>query len=262
MHLQCKSICCQISGNTILSDIDLDVPRGAMVGLVGINGSGKSTLIRVLAGLRAPASGTITLDGQNLGALSSRQRATSIAHVGQEESPPDDLLLGEMVALGRIPHRPPWRLGGADERQITEEALQSVGLADAIDRRCNHLSGGERRRAMLARGLAQGSELLILDEPTNHLDIRHQIQLLETVRSLGQTVIIAMHDLSLAAAYFDQIAVLHEGTILTTGTPSAVLTPPVVEKVFGVSASQLTDPETGREHLVLGAGLKPVADQL
>lgn len=259
MHLQCRDIHCQISGHTILSDVDLDVPHGTMLGLVGLNGSGKSTLIHVLAGLRAPAAGTVHIDGYDLASLSSRQRARLLAHVGQEESPPEDLLLGEMVAMGRIPHRPPWSLGNDSERDLTLSSLGAVGLADAADRRCDQLSGGERRRAMLARGLAQGSDLLVLDEPTNHLDIHHQIHLLQTVRSLGQTVIVAMHDLSLAATFFDQIAVLHEGTVLTTASATEALAPEIVEKVFGVPAAQLIDPDTGREHLVLGSGSSPAS---
>lgn len=254
MHLQARGVACQIAGRAIVSGIDLDVPRGSMLGLVGVNGSGKSTLIRALAGLREPAAGTVAVDGVDMASMSARQRATKLAYVGQEESPPEDLLLDEMVAMGRIPHRPPWALGGASEHELSLNALAAVGLKHAAKRRCDQLSGGERRRAMLARALAQGCDLLILDEPTNHLDIHHQLHLLETVRGLGQTVIAAMHDLALATAFFDRIAVLHEGSILNAADARHALTPAVVEKVFSVPATQLTDPATGREHLVLGPG--------
>src|SRR5699024_11427834 len=108
MHLQSHGVTCEIAGRTILSDVDLTVARGRMVALGGISGSGKSALIRVRTGLGSPAAGQVTLDGTDLASLSARRRATLLAHVGQEESPPDDLLLGEMVAMGRIPHRPPW----------------------------------------------------------------------------------------------------------------------------------------------------------
>lgn len=257
MHLQSHGVTCDIAGTTILSDIDLTVQRGRMLGLVGVNGSGKSTLIRVLTGLRSPAAGHVTINGTDLASLPSRKRATMLAHVGQEESPPADLLLGEMVAMGRIPHRPPWAVGKQSERALVRDALDAVGLAHAINRRCEQLSGGERRRAMLARGIAQGAELLVLDEPTNHLDIHHQTQLLETVRGLGQTVIAAMHDLPLASTYFDDIAVLHDGGLFTVDTPANALAPETVEKVFSVDAAQLKHPTTGREHLVLGPGSAP-----
>jgi len=256
-HLSCRELACEIEGRTIVSGVDLDVPRGSMVALVGRNGSGKSTLIRSLIGLRPTAAGTAHLDGADLSTLSPRQRATRLAYVGQEEGPPEDLLVGEMVAMGRIPHRPPWALDEKAERPLVLDALAAVGLADMVDRPCQHMSGGERRRAMLARGIAQGSDLLVLDEPTNHLDVHHQIQLLETIRGLGRTVLAAVHDLTLAAAHFDEVAVLHEGRLHAVGEPADVLDPVTVKDVFDVDATHLTDPATGRLHLVLGAGTRP-----
>ncbi|WP_068261196.1 ABC transporter ATP-binding protein [Janibacter limosus] len=253
-HLTSRGLTCSIDGRPIVSDVDLEIERGEMVALVGRNGSGKSTLIRSLTGLRAPARGSVHVDGTDLAALTPRQRAGLMAHVGQEDGPPEDLLVGEMVAMGRIPHRPPWSVGAKGERRLVLDALAAVGMAAHVDHPCQHLSGGERRRVMLARGLAQGTDLLVLDEPTNHLDIHHQVQLLDTVRGLGRTVLAAVHDLSLAATHFDRVAVLHEGRLHAVGTPTEVLTPQTIGLVFGVEAAQLTDPATGRVHLVLGAG--------
>lgn len=260
-HLRCTGLACAIGGRTIVSGVDLEVPRGSMLALVGRNGSGKSTLIRALVGLRPAVAGTVHLEGIDLSTLSSRQRAQRLAYVGQEESPPEDLLVGEMVAMGRIPHRQPWALNEAAERPLVLQALEHVGLAHKVDHPCQHLSGGERRRAMLARGIAQGSDLLVLDEPTNHLDVHHQIQLLETIRGLGCTVIAAVHDLQLAAAHFDEVAVLHDGGLHAVGEPSVALTPQTVRDVFDVDARHLIDPATGREHLVLGAGAPPALDR-
>lgn len=247
-HLSCRDFSCAIDGRTIVADVDLDVPRGSMVALVGRNGSGKSTLLRALVGLRAPGSGSVLLDGVDLHSLSPRERATKLAHVGQEEAPPEDLLVGEMVALGRIPHRQPWSLDERSERPIVLAALDAVGLADKVDHPCSHLSGGERRRATLARGIAQGSDLIVLDEPTNHLDIHHQIQLMETVRALGCTVLAAVHDLALAAAHFDQVAVLHEGRLLTAGPPAQALDPTTVER--GLVPSSAISPRLDLEPAV------------
>ncbi len=260
-HLQCRGLTCEIGGRTIVSGVDLDVPRGSMVALVGPNGSGKSTLIRSLVGLRPAAAGHVHVGGTDLAEISSRQRAKLLAHVGQEEGPTEDLLVGEMVALGRVPHRQPWSLDASSERPLVMEALEMVGMADFADRPCQHLSGGERRRVMLARGIAQGSELLVLDEPTNHLDVHHQIQLMETIRGLGRTVLAAVHDLPLAAAHFDRVAVLHEGGLLAVGEPAEVLDPQVLRTVFGVRATHLVDPATGRVHLVLGAGAPAPAER-
>lgn len=253
MHIEARDVRCEIAGSVILSGIDLDIGPGSMVALVGVNGSGKSTLLRSLSGLREPAYGTVRIDDRDLYSLPPRTRARTIAYVGQEETPPRDLLLGEMVGMGRIPHRSPWSLGEDIDREITLRALATIELDHAVDRRCDQLSGGERRRAMLARGLAQDSGVLILDEPTNHLDIRHQFQLLDTLRSLGRTVVTAMHDLALAATYFDHVIVLHEGTIVASGTASEALSPETIERVFSVPAQYLIDPDTRRKRLVLGS---------
>ena len=253
-HLTCRGLTCAIGDRTIVSDVDLDIGHGEMVALVGRNGSGKSTLIRSLIGLRPALAGKVLVDGVDLMTLPPRRRAQHLAHVGQEEGPPEDLLVGEMVAMGRIPHRPPWSVGTKGEERVVRDALDAVGLAAQVDRPCQHLSGGERRRAMLARGLAQGTDLLVLDEPTNHLDIHHQIQLLETVRGLGRTVLAAVHDLALAASHFDRVAVLHDGRLHAIGAPMEVLTPQTLREVFAVDAVQLTDPATGRVHLSLGPG--------
>ncbi|WP_338749905.1 ABC transporter ATP-binding protein [Janibacter alittae] len=260
-HLVARGLACGIDGRTIVSGVDLDIPRGSMVALVGRNGSGKSTLIRSLIGLRPMTAGTVHIDGADLSTLSPRQRATRLAHVGQEDAPPEDLLVGEMVAMGRIPHRPPWAVTDTSDEPVVLDALAAVGMAHAVDRPCQHLSGGERRRVMLARGIAQGSDLLVLDEPTNHLDIHHQIQLMDTIRGLGATVLAAVHDLSLAAAHFDRVAVLHEGRLFAVGEPTSVLDPTTLHRVFDVDAAHLTDPVTGRAHLVLGAGAPVLADQ-
>ena len=253
-HLSARGLTAAVGGHPIVSGVDLDVPRGSMLALVGRNGSGKTTLIRSLIGLRPPAAGQVAIDGVDLATLSPRQRATRVAHVPQEDGPPEDLLVGEMVAMGRIPHRPPWALGAKGDAHLVMEALDLVGMAAKVDRPCQHLSGGERRRVLLARGIAQGADLLVLDEPTNHLDVHHQIQLLETVRSLGCTVIAAVHDLQLAAAHFDRVAVLHEGRVHAVGEPRDVLTPETIREVFDVDARHLLDPATGRVHLVLGSG--------
>ncbi|MGH3450163.1 MAG: ABC transporter ATP-binding protein [Haloechinothrix sp.] len=249
-HLAVNDLSCAAGKRTILRDINLEVRRGEMLALVGANGTGKSTLLRVLAGIRSPVTGEVRLHGIPLGELSSRRRALTLTLVGQEEAPPADLLVGEMVALGRTPHRPPWAGGDATERTAVLSALGQVQLAYAVDHPVDQLSGGERRRALLARGLAQEAPLLMLDEPTNHLDIRHQLSLLRTVRGLGKTVIVAMHDLDLAATFCDRIAVLHEGTLLAIGTPREVLTPALVHDAFGILITPVTHPRTGRTHLL------------
>ncbi|RYB94732.1 ABC transporter ATP-binding protein [Nocardioides oleivorans] len=248
--LEVRDVSCAIGRRTILAGVDLEVRPGEVLGLVGANGSGKSTLLRALAGVRPAARGEVVLDGVPLSSMRSRERARRIAFVAQEEAAPADLLVVEMVALGRVPHLR--ASGGMDDesRAAVEEALRLVDLEHSAQQPLDRLSGGERRRAVIARGLAQGAPLLLLDEPTNHLDIRHQLDLMRLVRSLGKTVVVAIHDLDLAATFCDRIAVLHDGGVFACGTPDEVLVPHVLHDAFGVLATRVTHPLTGRTHLL------------
>lgn len=250
MRLQAKGLRCDIDGRTILHDVDLDLAPGTTTAIVGVNGTGKSTLLRALAGLRPAVAGQVEVGHDPLMSLTPRERARRIAFVGQEETPPEDLLVGEMIALGRTPYSRPWESGGRDERRVVLEALARVGMSEFVDRPCDALSGGERRRALLARGLAQDCPILMLDEPTNHLDIAHQHHLLTLVRALERTTVMAIHDLDLAHRYSDHVVVLHAGTVLAAGPPRDALRAEVIATAFGMHATLLTDPVAGEDHLV------------
>jgi len=249
-HLAARGLACSIGRRTILRDVDLEVRHGEVLGLVGANGSGKSTLLRALAGVRRPSAGRVLVDGDRLGSLRPRARARRLAFVAQEEAAHSDLLVGELVALGRVPHAGAW--GGLDERSrdAVRSALEQVDLGYAVNQPLEHLSGGERRRALIARGLAQEAPLLLLDEPTNHLDIGHQLALMRRIRRLGRTVVVALHDLDLAATFCDRIAVLHAGGLEACGEPDEVLTAGLLHDAFGVLATRVTHPLTGRTHLL------------
>lgn len=254
--LRAEGLSCSIGRRLIVSGIDLDVQPGTMTAIVGVNGVGKSTLMRVLAGIRPATAGRVLVDGVQLADMHPRERARRLAFVAQEETPPDELTLAEMVALGRLPHLMPWQLGGHRERRIVEECLDLVGLAELRNRRCNQLSGGERRRAMLAKGLAQHTELLLLDEPTNHLDVHHQLHLLDVMRSIGRTIVATIHDLDLAMGWFDQVVMLADGGIHAAGAAQDVMTAENLESAFHVRARQVEAVEGGVPHLVMD-GLVP-----
>ena len=245
------SVAAGIGKKTLLRGVSFTVERGTMTAIVGINGVGKSTLLRALGGITKPHAGQVLVDAANVHTIKPRHRATLMTLVGQEESPPGDLTVAEMVALGRLPYLKSWQLGSSKEKDIIARSLATVGISGLADRPCDQLSGGQRRRALLARGFAQETDLVLLDEPTNHLDVHHQLHLLGVLRDSGRTIIATIHDLDLAMSYFDQVVVLHQGGMLCAGHPQDVLIPDNLRKVFDVQALIAQLPEATNPHLII-----------
>ena len=264
--LRLRGVAARLGEREVLRDVDLDVPVGTRLGIVGVNGVGKSTLLRILAGVLRPSAGhTYLADTSGVlretGQINSRERARLLAYVPQEEVASTELLVGEMVALGRVPRTRPWSRGGTQEREIVRAALDAVGLADRIDDPCDRLSGGERRRAVMARGLAQECPVMLLDEPTNHLDVAWQLRLLEAVADRAETLVATIHDLDLALRSFDRLAVLGRprgsdpdsgpATVVAHGPPTEVLDAIRVEHHFGVGSVQVPHPDLDQPHLLI-----------
>ncbi|KAB1503878.1 ABC transporter ATP-binding protein [Corynebacterium sp. 320] len=232
-------------GNLVVDGVTVEVRDGETLGLLGPNGSGKSSLIRLLAGFDRPTTGVVTLDERAVSRIPHKQLAQSVAVVTQHADSAVDVTVGDVVRLGRIPHRSRW--GGqtdADHLAI-HHAFTCTGLSGMENRLWNELSGGERQRAHIARALAQQPKELILDEPTNHLDIKHQLELLKLVSSLEATAIVALHDLNLAAMFCDRVLVLAQGSVVTLGTPAEALTSELIREVYGVDAVISTHPVHG-----------------
>ncbi|NJP99626.1 ABC transporter ATP-binding protein [Streptomyces zingiberis] len=219
---------------TVVDGITLTLSPGETLGLLGPNGSGKSTLLRLLAGVLAPGAGVVRLDGRPLPEIGRRAAARRIATVEQHTDTRTELTVRDVVALGRLPHRRAWTPGTAADENAVTEALRRTGLTGRAGQSWHTLSGGERQRTQIARALAQEPRELLLDEPTNHLDIQHQLDLLDLVAGLPVTTVIALHDLNLAAMYCDRLLVLRDGRAVTEGTPAEVLTPALIERVYGV----------------------------
>ncbi|WP_052365420.1 ABC transporter ATP-binding protein [Halotalea alkalilenta] len=236
MSLEAHGLDWRAGGRLILDQVSLQVPPGELMGLLGPNGSGKSTLLRLFAGLARPARGEVLLDGAPLARRSRRDIARRIALVEQHATTDTDISVLESVRLGRTPHRSAISGWSANDQRAVDSALDQVGLADKCARRWHTLSGGERQRVQIARALAQQPSELLLDEPTNHLDIQHQLELLELVRRLPLTCVMAIHDLNLAAMFCDTLAVLDGGRLVAFGAPEEVLTPALIERVYGVRA--------------------------
>ncbi|RYB04078.1 ABC transporter ATP-binding protein [Lichenibacterium ramalinae] len=253
MTIRLDAVRWSASGRVIVDGVTLDVAPGSTLGLVGPNGSGKSSLLRLVCRLRRVASGVVTLDGTDVAALPRLAVARRVALVEQQAGTEAQLNVRQVVALGRTPHLgalAPWTTADAE---AVETALDQVGMAERRDQPWHTLSGGERQRVQIARALAQEPRELLLDEPTNHLDIRHQLEILGLVRRLPATVMVALHDLNLAAMFCDTLAVLQAGRIVAAGPPEAVLDEELIRSVFGVRARVGRSPHHGRpqvEYLV------------
>jgi len=228
-------------GTLILNGAALIAHPGQVVGLIGPNGSGKTTLLRTLYRSLRPQAGLITLEGTSVERLATREIARLVAVVVQEAPVELPLTVAEMVLLGRSPHRGSFQRYVTQDQQMAAAALARVGARHLAERTYTTLSGGEKQRILIARALAQQASHLLLDEPTNHLDIRYQHEVLELVRSIGVTTVVALHDLNLAARYCDQLVLLDRGRVGCVGTPRQVLTPEVLEPVYGVAVRCLED---------------------
>jgi iron complex transport system ATP-binding protein len=241
------------SGKAIVSDVSFTAPAGKVTGLIGPNGAGKSTLLAAILGL-VPATGTAHLEGRNLPAMPRRDRARMVAFVEQSASTEERLTVRDVVALGRIPHEAAWQSAARPEDvAIVDAALAETSMTPFAARRFDTLSGGEQQRVHLARALTQQPLLLLLDEPTSHLDIRGQLQLLTLLRhktAEGVTVVLALHDLNLAARFCDHLVVLSDGALAAEGAPRDVLTPDLLNAVYGVHARLVPDPGSDRPLIV------------
>ncbi|MFE9372032.1 ABC transporter ATP-binding protein [Streptomyces sp. NPDC006711] len=238
-------------GRALLHDITLHAADGETVGLVGPNGSGKTTLLRCVYATLRPTSGRVLLDGADLHALPARARARRLATVPQDaDAGGIELSVREIVAMGCSPHHRFWEADTAADDALVRDALARLGIANLAARPFPSLSGGERRRALVARALVQQPDLIVLDEPTNHLDIRYQLEVLSLVRELGTVNLLALHDLNLAAQYCDRLCVLADGRIVAAGAPADVLTPDLLREVYGVEADVGVHPTTGAPTVV------------
>lgn len=253
MSLAVENLSVSKAGKPILSGVDFTAPPGAITGLIGPNGAGKSTLLTALLGL-VPATGTARFDGHDLPVMNRRDRARLAAFVEQSTNTEERLAVRDVVALGRIPHQSALAAANdAEDEAIIAAALAETGMSAFTHRRFDTLSGGEQQRIHIARALAQQPRLLLLDEPTSHLDISSQLQLLALLRrraASGATILLALHDLNLAARSCDHLVVLEHGRRIAEGAPAAVLTPALLLDVYGVQARLLPDPASDRPIIV------------
>jgi ABC-type cobalamin/Fe3+-siderophores transport system ATPase subunit len=217
-----------------VADLTLELEAGRMTALLGPNGSGKSTVLQLLLGTLAPTEGRVTFKGRPLRAWSRAALAREVGVVPQLEADPP-FTVREMVGMGRYPHLGLWRRAGLHDRDAVERAMSQCDVSRFAPRWVSMLSGGERQRVRLARALAQEPSALILDEPTASLDVRHEMELFELLRELrqaGTTVVIATHNLDLAARFANVVVLLGRGSLVASGDADAVLTAAQLSTVY------------------------------
>lgn len=246
--LKIQDLTLSYNDRPVLAGVSLQVAAGEVLALIGPNGAGKTSLIRAISGVLHPQAGSIHIDVDNIAALTELERARKVSVVPQSTQLPPAFTVYECVALGRTPHLS-WlgRLQAADRAKI-DWAMEATGSAALKERRAGQLSGGEQQRVLLARALAQDCPILLMDEPTAHLDLHHQVAILSLVRQLARenslAVLIAMHDLNLAALFADRLALLVDGQIRSIGTPEQVLTVQNLQQAYQVPLDIITNPNS------------------
>ena len=275
--LQAHGIAVQRGERQILSDIDLSLPAGQVIGVLGANGAGKSTLLAALAGELSPSAGRITLNGRPLSAWPAAELASCRAVLPQSPSLQFDLPVATVIGMGAYPHARHTRTGAprtdsrdtaqaaiAEDQRILQRVLALADVQGLYGRRYRLLSGGEQQRVHLARVLYQlllarqghnEYRVLMLDEPTASLDPRHQLHLLSAVHTLAHeenvAALVIVHDLNLAAGCCDRLLLLGQGRVAACGTPAQVLTPDTLRQVYGVEATVLPHPNQPGRPLVV-----------
>jgi iron complex transport system ATP-binding protein len=253
-RLRAEGLSLGYDDRTIVEALDLDILDGRLTAIVGANACGKSTLLRGLARLLKPRAGRVLLDDRALTEVSTREVSRILGMLPQTPVAPDGITVGDLVSRGRHPHQG-WfrRWNDADEAAVAT-ALEATGTEDLVARPIQQLSGGQRQRVWVAMALAQDTELLLLDEPTTFLDIAHQVDLLRLLRDLntetGKTIVVVLHDLNLACRYVQHVIAMADGRVVTEGAPGDVVTPELVEKVFGLPCVVVPDPVAGTPMVV------------
>ena len=222
----------------VLRGIDLEVPQGDFVGVIGPNGSGKTTLLKVVDGILEPQEGKVEIDGVPVGKMKRDAVARLVAVVPQDSTMVFPFTVREVVLMGRAPYLKAWGFERPADFAVARRAMEVTETLGLENRSMNALSGGERQRVLIARALAQETRIVLLDEPTAFLDIRHQVEFFDLIKALnrekGLSVMAVTHDVNLAALYCDRLVLLKAGRIVRIGRPEEVITQASIREVYGI----------------------------
>jgi iron complex transport system ATP-binding protein len=251
--IELRDISFGYNGGLLLNNLSFSVAAGELVALIGPNGSGKTTLLKILLGLIAPNSGTVTLHGQPLLSYQPKARAKTVAYVSQQPASNFPLTVRELVSLGRYPH------GGRGGESISDKlavssALERAAANDLSERRFNTLSGGEKQKVLIARALAQSARIVLLDEPTLHLDLSYQLQILSALKRLCSeeqiTVVVVLHDVNLVSLFADKALLLGDGAVRGFGPVAEVVNEASIKNLLGVDVTAITGSDSANRFFV------------
>ncbi|GAA1641550.1 ABC transporter ATP-binding protein [Actinoplanes couchii] len=254
-RLQGQRLTLAYEERTVAADLDVTIADGSFTVIVGPNACGKSTLLKALARVLRPVTGTVLLDGAGITTYHSKEVARRLGMLPQQPVVPNSIVVEDLVARGRYAHQRMLRQWSAADEEAVTEAMRLTEVSELADRFAEELSGGQRQRVWLAMVLAQQTGILLLDEPTTFLDLAHQFDVLDICADLhdqGRTIVAVLHDLNHACRYATDLIVMKAGAVVAQGPPGDVMTPALVEDVFGVPCRVIPDPETGTPMIVPG----------
>lgn len=231
--LRVNNLTYKVGARTILNDITAEFPKDKITVIVGPNGCGKSTFLSFLSKDRL-AQGKIFLQGVDVNSISSEDYAREVAILPQQREIMADFYVKDVVVMGRFPYKKKFRDYTAEDRRIALLAMKQVGIDTMAERHISLMSGGEIQRVMIAKTLSQEAPIILMDEPTNHLDVKYKLALMKIMRAYKGTIIMVLHDLSLAMEYSDRVILMKQGKIIRQGKTQDVLEPSLLTNVFDV----------------------------
>ena len=236
----------------VLKNVSFNVQQGELIGIIGPNGAGKSTLLKTLRGLLPPIEGTVEINGRLTTELTDREFACNVAYLQQSVELTFGYSNKEIVMAGRYPRLQWWQRESAEDEKIVEACMEYTGVENLMDKPANAISGGQRQRVLLAKVLAQQTPILFLDEPSTGLDIFYQEEIYRFCRELcaaGKTVLMVVHEMSLAGKFCSRLMLVGQNKILADGTPEEVLTGENLSRAYRVPVDVVTNPLTGTKEV-------------
>ena len=234
----------------VLSNVNINIEKGKFYTILGPNGSGKTTLLRLISKALDAKKNNLFIEDKDIQLLSSKFIAKKIAIVPQSTEIEFDFSVHDIVLMGRTPHISRFSQESEEDIKAVRKAMESTNTWHLRDKSINALSGGERQRVIVARAIAQTTEIILLDEPISHLDIHHQIEIMNQIRELNEnkniTIVAVLHDLNLAAAYSDFMILMNNGSVHSHGVPQEILNEKAIKEVYGLDVYITKNPKTGK----------------